>query len=41
MQVGKQSMKFCPEAIAFLRMLLMAAKDGKPVSNQDTQVPFF
>ncbi|XP_062079556.1 uncharacterized protein LOC133784034 [Humulus lupulus] len=35
--VAKQSKKFCPEAIGFLRMLLMAAKDEKPMSNQDTQ----
>ncbi|KAF4353548.1 hypothetical protein F8388_024353 [Cannabis sativa] len=35
--VAKQSKKFCPEAIGFLRMLLMAAKDEKPMSYQDTQ----
>ncbi|XP_062119513.1 uncharacterized protein LOC133833960 [Humulus lupulus] len=39
--VAKQSKKFCLEAIGFLRMLLMAAKDEKPMSNQDTQERFF
>lgn len=37
LSVAKQSQKFCPEAILFLRMLLMAAKDGNTTSNQDTQ----
>ncbi|PON97246.1 Nucleolar protein [Trema orientale] len=37
LSVAKQSKKFCPEAIAFLRMLLMAAKDEKLMSNQNIQ----
>ncbi|KAL5553582.1 hypothetical protein UlMin_040983 [Ulmus minor] len=37
LSVAKQSDKFCPEAILFIRTLLMAAKDGKPMSIEDTQ----
>ncbi|GMJ03745.1 hypothetical protein like AT1G69070 [Hibiscus trionum] len=33
----KQSRKFCPEAIIFLRTLLMAAADQKLASEQDSQ----
>lgn len=35
--ITKQSRKFCPEAVMFLRTLLMAAKDRKPATNQDSQ----
>ncbi|KAK9277046.1 hypothetical protein L1049_006585 [Liquidambar formosana] len=37
LSVAKQSQKFCPEAIMFLRTLLMAATNKKPVSCQDSQ----
>ncbi|KAK8304501.1 hypothetical protein V6Z12_D04G226300 [Gossypium hirsutum] len=37
----KQSRKFCPEAIMFLRTLLMAATDHKLASEQDSQFYHF
>ncbi|XP_048318626.2 uncharacterized protein LOC107429082 isoform X1 [Ziziphus jujuba] len=37
LSVAKQSQKFCPEAIIFLRMMLMAAKEGNNISNHDSQ----
>ncbi|OMO72084.1 Nucleolar protein 14 [Corchorus olitorius] len=37
LMVTKQSRKFCPEAIMFLRTLLMAATDQKLASEQDCQ----
>ncbi|XWS69610.1 hypothetical protein CRYUN_Cryun04dG0193300 [Craigia yunnanensis] len=37
LMVTKQSRKFCPEAIMFLRTLLMAATDQKLASEQDSQ----
>ncbi|XWS23062.1 hypothetical protein CRYUN_Cryun29cG0089400 [Craigia yunnanensis] len=37
LMVTKQSRKFCPEAIMFLRTLLMAATDPKLASEQDSQ----
>ncbi|GLT28770.1 hypothetical protein SLA2020_036780 [Shorea laevis] len=36
--VAKQSQKFCPEAIMFLRTLLMATTEQKPASDQDYQL---
>ncbi|XVE85705.1 hypothetical protein DITRI_Ditri17bG0112100 [Diplodiscus trichospermus] len=41
LMVTKQSRKFCPEAILFLRTLLMAATDQKLVSEQDSQFYHF
>ncbi|KAE8664633.1 putative BRASSINOSTEROID INSENSITIVE 1-associated receptor kinase 1 precursor [Hibiscus syriacus] len=37
LEFTKQSRKFCPEAIMFLRTLLMAATDQKVASEQDSQ----
>ncbi|MBA0727056.1 hypothetical protein Golax_002838, partial [Gossypium laxum] len=37
----KQSRKFCPEAVMFLRTLLMAATDHKLASEQDSQFYHF
>ncbi|KAK6242607.1 hypothetical protein SCA6_007996 [Theobroma cacao] len=37
LMVTKQSRKFCPEAIMFLRTLLMAATDQKLAAEQDCQ----
>ncbi|XVF85775.1 hypothetical protein PTKIN_Ptkin17bG0144500 [Pterospermum kingtungense] len=37
LMVTKQSRKFCPEAIMFLRTLLMAATDQKLASEEDSQ----
>ncbi|OMO93529.1 Nucleolar protein 14 [Corchorus capsularis] len=37
LMVTKQSRKFCPEAIMFLRTLLMAATDQKLASEEDCQ----
>ncbi|XP_022776704.1 nucleolar protein 14-like isoform X2 [Durio zibethinus] len=37
LMITKQSRKFCPEAIMFLRTLLMAATDPKLASEQDSQ----
>ncbi|KAE8023109.1 hypothetical protein FH972_008853 [Carpinus fangiana] len=37
LSVTRQSKKFCPEAIMFLRTLLMAATNRKQVSCQDSQ----
>lgn len=37
LSVTKQSRKFCPEAIKFLRGLLVAATNKKPESHQDSQ----
>ncbi|KAG6708692.1 nucleolar protein 14 isoform X1 [Carya illinoinensis] len=36
LSVTRQSQKFCPEAITFLRTLLMAAANTKPVQCQDS-----
>ena len=40
-QVVKQSRKFCPEAIIFLRTLLMVALDGNSKLSRDSQVLHF
>ncbi|KAJ7943307.1 nucleolar protein 14 [Quillaja saponaria] len=37
LSVTRQSRKFCPEAIIFLRSLLMAATDSYSTSHQDSQ----
>lgn len=41
LSVVKQSRKFCPEAIMFLRTLLMVALDGNSKLSQDSQFYFF
>ncbi|KAF7809015.1 nucleolar protein 14 [Senna tora] len=37
LSIFKQSQKFCPEAIIFLRTLLTAATESKSVSHEDSQ----
>ncbi|XP_021910283.1 nucleolar protein 14 isoform X2 [Carica papaya] len=37
LSITKQSKKFCPEAILFLRTLLMAATNRKAASNQESE----
>ncbi|CAK7326403.1 unnamed protein product [Dovyalis caffra] len=37
LSITKQSQKFCPEAIMFLRTLLMATTERKPTSYQESQ----
>ncbi|GAY44251.1 hypothetical protein CUMW_080780 [Citrus unshiu] len=37
LSVSRQSRKFCPEVIAFLRTLLVASTDSKPTSYQESE----
>ncbi|KAI4357990.1 hypothetical protein L6164_001901 [Bauhinia variegata] len=37
LSILKQSRKFCPEAIMFLRTLLMAATESKSISSEDSE----
>ncbi|KAK9934985.1 hypothetical protein M0R45_022104 [Rubus argutus] len=38
LSITKQSRKFCPEAVSFLQILLMAAIERNPKSNKDSEI---